>query len=114
MKSIPLLVIFVAAMSGFARPTLGADSTPLQQPVLKFEVLNISHGGIVSSVVGVVEVLVEEDGWVSLEVGTNVGEGTRLRVDPEATFTLAFASAGNLELKPTSTERWFVLETGVP
>jgi len=115
MKIAGLLLILAAAAPSVEEPTSpSADSAPLEQPLLKFEVVPIPQVGVVTAVAGIVEVLVEGDGWVPLFAGMDVGDGTKLRVGPEATFTLSFASANELELKRERRERWFVLDTDAP
>ena len=109
-----LLILAAAAPSAEESTSPSADSAPLEQPLLTFEVVPIAQVGVVSGVSGIVEVLVEEDGWVPLVVGVNVGSGTKLRVAPDATFTLSFASGNEVELKRERRERWFVLDTEAP
>lgn len=95
---------------GCGSSDVAAETAALEQPLLTFDVVEIPRAGIAELVSGDVEVLTEEQGWISLTKGTKLADGARLRVGAGAALTIRFSATELAEFRPADKERWVVLD----
>jgi hypothetical protein len=73
------------------------ESLTLEWPLYRFEVIDIPATGTAHDLAGLVELLVGPSSWVVLKAGTRLGDGTRLRICPNAKLVVSFSGARRIE-----------------
>lgn len=95
----------VAAVASDPAP---AVETPLTEPVLRFDEVEIPSPATVQEVHGEVE-LYTRTGWVLVTQKATLGNNSRLRIPAGASLRLAFSPMGSAQFQPAPKERLVAL-----